>query len=75
MLTGWGFCCCVEVTNLELEWLGAVFAAERWTGTPRLCEPDKHDGLGWYPVAALPETTIGYVRQAIRAYQDVLRMA
>lgn len=47
------------------DWIGAVFAAERWVGAPRLCEPDKHDGLAWHPVTALPERMIPYVRQAI----------
>lgn len=47
------------------DWIGAVFAADRWIGEPRLCEPDKHDGLAWHPVTALPEHMIPYVRQAI----------
>lgn len=47
------------------EWIGAVFAATRWTGEPRLCEPDKHDALAWHRISDLPEITIPYVRQAI----------
>lgn len=57
------------------EWLGAVFATDRWTGEPRLCEPDKHDGLGWYRVDALPETMIGYVRQALRCAEAGVRFS
>lgn len=47
------------------EWLGAVFAAERWRGEPCLREPAKHDRLAWHAAAALPDATIPYVRQAV----------
>jgi 8-oxo-dGTP diphosphatase len=49
------------------EWLGAFFVAERWTGEPRLMEPDKHDAIGWFALDALPARTIAYTRQGIAA--------
>lgn len=47
------------------EWLGAFFLAERWTGEPRLMEPERHDWIGWHPLDALPANTIPYTRQGI----------
>jgi 8-oxo-dGTP diphosphatase len=47
------------------EWLGAFFVAERWSGTPRLMEPDKHDDIGWYAMDRLPDNIIPYARQGL----------
>ncbi|WP_199100065.1 NUDIX domain-containing protein [Dyella sp. ASV21] len=47
------------------EWMGAFFLAERWRGTPRIAEPEKHDQLIWSAPDALPANTIPYVRQAL----------
>ncbi|MFQ0815216.1 DNA mismatch repair protein MutT [Brucella anthropi] len=46
-------------------WLGHFFRADEWSGTPTICEPDKHADLRWCSLAALPENTILYVRQAL----------
>jgi 8-oxo-dGTP diphosphatase len=31
------------------------FAARRWSGEPRVAEPGKNAGLGWFPLTALPD--------------------
>ena len=46
-------------------WIGHFFRTEEWTGTPTLCEPDKHDNLQWRKLDNLPGNTIPYVRQAL----------
>ena len=44
-------------------------AAHSWQGDPRNCEPDKCAELRWARLEALPETMVGYVRDALRNYQ------
>lgn len=41
------------------------FSLKDWQGVPQICEPDKCDELLWFAVDALPENTVGYIRQAI----------
>jgi 8-oxo-dGTP diphosphatase len=47
------------------EWLGAFFLADRWSGSPAVMEPGKHDHLGWYALHALPADVISYTRQGL----------
>lgn len=47
------------------DWVGHFFSVTMWSGTPRLCEPDKHSDLIWCPVQDLPDETVPYVRQAL----------
>ncbi len=44
------------------------FAAERWTGEVRNCEPHKCDEIGWRRFDALPANTVPYVRRALGNY-------
>lgn len=55
---------CGEPTYVYL-----FFNAKEWTGEPTVREPDKADHVGWFPIDALPENTIPYVRWAISAYK------
>lgn len=47
------------------EWLGAFFLATQWQGEPTIREPEKHDGLAWYPAGQLPDQMVDYTRQGI----------
>ena len=42
---------------------------KRWVGEISNCEPEKCDLLAWYPVDALPQNIIPYVRTAIEEFQ------
>jgi len=43
-----------------------------WQGEPFNAEPEKCDELRWYDLDALPESTIPYVRRAIRNSLDAI---
>ena len=51
------------------------FAAKTWTGEIKICEPDKCDDLQWFPIDALPEQTIPYIRQVLQNTQAGLPYA
>jgi 8-oxo-dGTP diphosphatase len=38
------------------------FAVRRWTGEPRVQEPDKAAAMAWYPLDALPEPVVPHER-------------
>jgi ADP-ribose pyrophosphatase YjhB (NUDIX family) len=41
------------------------FLARTWAGTPRICEPDKCDELGWFDFDGLPTPIVPYVANAL----------
>jgi 8-oxo-dGTP pyrophosphatase MutT (NUDIX family) len=44
--------------------------ADRWSGEPRVAEPDKCDELRWCALDGLPANVIPYVRRAIELGPD-----
>ncbi|MFG2235932.1 phosphotransferase [Streptomyces sp. NPDC048723] len=55
--------------------IGVFFEVRRWTGLPRVREPDRCDGMGWYPLGALPEPMVAYCRAGLDAYRAGLPAA
>lgn len=51
----------------RIEWFWTV---ETWTGEPRIMEPHKCDGLGWYALDALPEPVPHYERFVLDGLRD-----
>jgi 8-oxo-dGTP pyrophosphatase MutT (NUDIX family) len=43
----------------------AFFIARAWTGTPRICEPDKCEQLAWHALDDLPQPIVPYVASAL----------
>src|SRR5690606_39365027 len=42
------------------------FRAERWSGEPRRCEPEKTSALDWFPLAGLPEPVVPHELLVLR---------
>lgn len=52
-------------------WVAPVFHVHDFTGTPRNCEPTKHEGPVWYPLDALPQQLTTPTRVAVAALLGV----
>ena len=48
-------------------WVAPTYLAERFEGEPRILEPEKHTGLGWFDLGALPAPLSEVVRLAVAA--------
>jgi ADP-ribose pyrophosphatase YjhB (NUDIX family) len=46
------------------------FLVREWAGDISNREPHRCDDLAWYPLDALPEATIPYVRRALECYRN-----
>ncbi|MEW1633522.1 NUDIX domain-containing protein [Streptomyces sp. NPDC093801] len=55
--------------------LGVFFEVRRWSGRPRIMEPDRCDGMDWYPLDALPDPMVAYCRAGLDAYRAGLPAA
>lgn len=53
----------------EDERIDYFFAVHRWEGDIHNMETDKCDDIDWFPIDALPDNTIPYIRQAISYIQ------
>ena len=48
------------------------FEPSRWRGEIRNMEPEKCAALSWFPIGALPDNTIPYIREAIARYREAV---
>src|SRR5262245_18287745 len=51
------------------EYVLFFLVARRWDGEPCNREPEKCDDLGWFPLDALPATTLPFVRRALENHR------
>ncbi|MGW6833755.1 phosphotransferase [Streptomyces sp. NPDC054949] len=54
---------------------GFFFEVRRWTGEPRIAEPDVCDAMGWAGLDALPAPMVAYCRAGLDAYAAGARLA
>jgi 8-oxo-dGTP diphosphatase len=52
---------------LGIHWVAPIYLITTFTGAPRLMEPEKHDGLDWFSLDALPESLTAPTRVAVEA--------
>ena len=51
-------------------WVSPAFLANEFEGEPALLEPEKHTGLGWFTLDALPSPLAQSVLGAVKALQS-----
>jgi len=55
-----------QATGLPVdERVDFFFTCRRWSGEPRAAEDDKSAGVGWFPLAALPDPVVPHERQVL----------
>ena len=71
----------IEITAADLEIVGAMHSmtdkeyicfflmASEWSGQVKNMEPEQCADLTWFPIDALPDNVIPYVREAIENYR------
>ncbi len=56
------FASCTNMIKYGKHYLDISFVADLISGTPRICEPDKIESIGWYDLDHLPEPLFEPVR-------------
>lgn len=59
-----------DIYGDQKEYLDFFFAAAKWEGEPYNAEPGKCDDLRWFPLDALPETVLPFVKVVVDEYQS-----
>ncbi|GAB1582008.1 NUDIX domain-containing protein [Phyllobacterium phragmitis] len=50
----------------QQHWFSPIFHADHFTGEPKLLEPEKHGGIGWFSLSQLPERLTLPTRHAVK---------
>lgn len=45
------------------------YVVTQWVGEPFIAEPNKCDGIGWFPFDAIPDDTVPYIRAAVDGWR------
>ena len=64
--------CLVDQIDREAgtHWVAPVYLITHFTGEPRNCEPQKHEGPCWFPLNALPDRLTTSTRAAVAALRQ-----
>ncbi|MCP1241580.1 NUDIX domain-containing protein [Acetobacter lambici] len=54
-------------------WVAPVYTVGPVRGEPYLCEPHKHDGLGWFALDALPHPLTVATQVAVQAFNALAK--
>ena len=52
------------------EYIDFFLTANRWEGEPRIMEPEKCDNMQWFPLDALPDNTLYYIKDVLQHIQN-----
>lgn len=66
----WQFVCAMH-RRTDRTIIDLFFTTDRFSGTPRICEPNKCDGLAFFPMRALPQPLAGYIGVALDCLQGI----
>ncbi|MYQ49157.1 NUDIX domain-containing protein [Streptomyces sp. SID4985] len=55
--------------------MGLFFEVRRWSGEPRVMEPEVCDAMTWAPVDALPAPVVAYCHAGLTAYRAGAQLA
>ena len=66
----WRFVCAMH-RRTDRTIIDLFFTTDRFSGTPRIREPAKCDGLAFFPIDALPQPLAGYIGIALDSLRGV----
>jgi 8-oxo-dGTP diphosphatase len=52
----------VDQYFVEVNYINFVFVLDKWSGNPKVCEPDKCSAIRWFAEDKLPEQCVNVVR-------------
>lgn len=59
----------------DLEYIDFFLTVDKWSGEPKITEPDKCDEMRWFSLNNLPENTLPHIRYAIESYADKVQFS
>ena len=64
-------CLVDQIDKLKGEhWFAPVFLITKFIGDARILEPDKHDGLAWFPLDAVPDALTRSTIEALHVLRE-----
>ena len=67
------FSCLIHKNTNKNIYYNGYFIAKKWTGEPKINEPDKNEELKWINIDKLPENIVDDRKEAIRNYKSGIK--